>query len=188
VGQENTGAIEVCVVLGLTIPRSVAICPPNSSIMIRQIVLSTKPTDPATRLFRQTRILRGLGREMQGLFDFIVGELLAFGKRPSRLSVQTRSAYVCIWLEAESVLQAGWGKERCCKSGGISGNFRWCWCGSQTVGGAPDENRFTTSRTGEMGIKSSPCLKSKRRFRIKSRREFRKLSGSRQKSLGEKLL
>jgi hypothetical protein len=25
-------------------------------------------------------------------------------------------------------------KERCCKSGGISGNFRRCWCGSQTVG------------------------------------------------------
>ena len=45
------------------------------------------------------------------------------------------------------------------------GQFRRCWCGSQTVGGAPDENCFTMSRTGGMGIKSAPCLKSKRRFR-----------------------
>jgi hypothetical protein len=27
--------------------------------------------------------------------------------------------------------------------------------------GAPDENRFTMSRTGEMGVRLSPCLKSK---------------------------
>jgi hypothetical protein len=33
------------------------------------------------------------------------------------------------------------------------------------LGGAPDENRFTMSRTGEMGVRLSPCLKSKKRFR-----------------------
>jgi hypothetical protein len=32
--------------------------------------------------------------------------------------------------------------------------------------GAPDENRFTMSRTGEMGVRLSPCLKSKRRSRL----------------------
>jgi hypothetical protein len=35
---------------------------------------------------------------------------------------------------AESVYK-GLGKEKCCKSGGISGQFRRCSCGSQTVGG-----------------------------------------------------
>jgi Protein of unknown function (DUF3175) len=47
------------------------------------------------------------------------------------------------------------------------GQFRRCWAGSQTVGGAPDENCFTMSRTGGMGVKSAPCLKSKRRFRLR---------------------
>src|ERR1019366_10666085 len=47
------------------------------------------------------------------------------------------------------------------------GQFRRYWCGSQTVGGAPDENCFTMSRTGGGGVKSAPCLKSKRRFRLK---------------------
>src|ERR1039458_3661155 len=47
------------------------------------------------------------------------------------------------------------------------GQFRRYWCGSQTVGGAPDENCFTMSQTGGVGVKSGPCLKSKRRFRVK---------------------
>ena len=46
----------------------------------------------------------------------------------------------------------GWGKERCCKSGGISGNFRPCRCGSQTVGGGPYENCFTLAANSRMGV------------------------------------
>jgi len=37
---------------------------------------------------------------------------------------------------------------------------------TQTVGGAPNENCFTKSRTGGVGVSSAPCLKSKRRFRL----------------------
>src|ERR1019366_8510395 len=42
------------------------------------------------------------------------------------------------------------------------GQFALSWCGSQTVGGAPDESHFTTLRTGGMGVQSVPFLKSKR--------------------------
>jgi hypothetical protein len=45
--------------------------------------------------------------------------------------------------------------------------FGGAGAGSQTVGGVPDENRLTMSPTGEMGIHLSPCLKSKRGFRLK---------------------
>jgi hypothetical protein len=34
------------------------------------------------------------------------------------------------------------------------GQFRRCWCESQTVGGAPDENCFPMSRTDGMNVKS----------------------------------
>ncbi len=33
-----------------------------------------------------------------------------------------------------------------------SGNSGSCWCGWRTVGSAPDENRFTMLRTGEMCV------------------------------------
>jgi hypothetical protein len=38
------------------------------------------------------------------------------------------------------------------KAAGIWGNFGLCWCGWQTVGSAPDKNRFTVSRTGETDV------------------------------------
>ena len=47
------------------------------------------------------------------------------------------------------------------------GQFRRCWCGSQTVGGAPYENCFALSANSGMGVRSAPCLKSTRRFRLK---------------------
>jgi hypothetical protein len=34
------------------------------------------------------------------------------------------------------------------------------------IRGAPDENHFTVSRTGEMGVHSSPFSKSKRKYRL----------------------
>jgi hypothetical protein len=40
-------------------------------------------------------------------------------------------------------------------------NFGLCWCGWQTVGGAPDENRFTVSRTSETGVLWR-CLRSQK--------------------------
>jgi hypothetical protein len=44
------------------------------------------------------------------------------------------------------------------------GQYRRRWCGFQTVGRASDENCFTTSRTGAIGVRSAPGLQSKRRF------------------------
>jgi Pectate lyase superfamily protein len=39
---------------------------------------------------------------------------------------------------------------------GIRGHFGLCWCGWQTVGSAPDENRFTVSRTSQTGVPWCP--------------------------------
>jgi hypothetical protein len=44
------------------------------------------------------------------------------------------------------------GNRRCCKSGGIWAIFGGAGADSRTAGGAPDGNRLTMSRTGEMGI------------------------------------
>jgi hypothetical protein len=54
-------------------------------------------------------------------------------------------------IAAESVLPAGWGKQRCCKNGGIAGNFRPRWCGSRTVGGGPYRNRLTVAAKSGTG-------------------------------------
>jgi hypothetical protein len=44
---------------------------------------------------------------------------------------------------AESVYSGVGGRRGIAKVGHKWGNFVLCWCGWQTVGGAPDENRFT---------------------------------------------
>ena len=49
----------------------------------------------------------------------------------------------------------------------ISGNFGGAGADLRPFGGSPDENCFTMSRTGGMGVKSAPCWKLKRRFRVK---------------------
>ena len=67
---------------------------------------------------------------------------------------------------AESVYK-GLGKEKCCESGGISGNFGGAGADLRPPGGALDEHCFILSRTGGTDVKSAPCLKSERRFRLK---------------------
>jgi hypothetical protein len=52
-------------------------------------------------------------------------------------------------LAAESVYSGVGVRRGVARAGWNLGNFGLGWAESQTVGSAPDENRFTVSRTGE---------------------------------------
>jgi hypothetical protein len=62
----------------------------------------------------------------------------------ARLSFTTSAAKSCLPRVGEGELLRKWA--------GIWGYYGLSWRGSQTAGGAPDENRLTTSRAGEMGV------------------------------------
>jgi hypothetical protein len=53
---------------------------------------------------------------------------------------------------AESVYSGVEIRRGVAKRAGIWGNFGLCWRGSQTVGGAPDENRLNTVGSGDLGV------------------------------------
>jgi hypothetical protein len=52
------------------------------------------------------------------------------------------------------------------KQAARSGNSGSCWCGGRTVGSAPDENRFTMSRRGEMRVQWCRFRGQKGKFRL----------------------
>jgi hypothetical protein len=94
------------------------------------------------------------------LFRWFLCPLITLGQmarmRSSNTDVGSYSRPSRRASSAESVYK-GLGKEKCCESGGISGNFGGASADLRPPGGALDEHCFILSRTGGTGVKSAPC-------------------------------
>src|SRR5271167_620638 len=83
--------------------------------------------------------------------------------RPDRAATDTDGIALGEVSRSESGY-SGWGKEKCCKSGGIRGHFGLCCCGWQIVGSAPDGKSFYGVANGRDGYTMVPFPRSKRKF------------------------
>ena len=62
--------------------------------------------------------------------------------------IEREGGRVCIGIG----LTGGWARRSVAKAGRNMEQFRQCWYESHTERGSPNENRFTMSRTGGMGV------------------------------------
>src|ERR1035438_1142587 len=101
------------------------------------------------RAMQQAGLLLAEGHLTRRRFGAMLGRIALLRYPRDRSALARSSSGICLQRARQGEVLQKWRN---------IGQFRRYWCGSQTVGGAPDENCFTMSQTGGVGVKSAPCL------------------------------